>query len=156
MSSFELTVPIRSCYLLIMKLIIIVLVMLIVSGTAVFASGRSEKAAQETSVPVAVREPLSSGKLAEIIATEDPNTYLVDVRTETEYKAGAIPTAINIPFDVIADNLPTEDRSARIIVYCRSGSRSGIAQDTLESLGFTNVTNFGGVSNWQGELEVRQ
>jgi phage shock protein E len=151
-----LTVPIRSCYLLIMKLIIIVLVMLIVSGTAIFAAGRSEKVAQETSVPVAVREPLSSEKLAEIIASEDPNTYLVDVRTETEYKAGAIPTAINIPFDVIADNLPTEDRSARIIVYCRSGNRSGIAQDTLESLGFTKVTNFGGVSNWQGELEVRQ
>ena len=61
------------------------------------------------------------------------------MRTEGEYKAGAIPSAINIPFDVIADNLPTTDRSARIIVYCRSGNRSAVATDTLEDLGFSNV-----------------
>ena len=86
----------------------------------------------------------------------DPYTYLVDVRTEAEYRAGAIPSALNIPFDVIADNLPTEDRSDRIIVYCRSGNRSGVAADTLEGLGFTNVLDFGAVGNWRGELEVRQ
>ena len=130
--------------------------MLFVSGTLVYSSGGSEQVAQSTNAPAAVEEPLSSEKLAEIIASADSNTYLVDVRTEAEYNAGAIPTAINIPFDVIADNLPTEDRSARIIVYCRSGNRSGIAQDTLEGLGFTDVTNFGGVSNWKGELEVRE
>jgi phage shock protein E len=139
-----------------MKFIIIVLVMLLVSGALIYSSGRSEGVAQTTNAPTAVDEQLSSEKLAEIIASEDPNTYLVDVRTEAEYDAGAIPTAINIPFDVIADNLPTEDRSARIIVYCRSGSRSGIAQDTLEGLGFTDVTNFGGVSNWKGKLEIRK
>ena len=139
-----------------MKFIIIVLVMLLVSGTLIYSSGRSERVVQSAGAPAAVEEPLSSEKLAEIIAAADPNTYLLDVRTEAEYNAGAIPTAINIPFDVIADNLPTEDRSARIIVYCRSGNRSGIAQDTLEGLGFTDVTNFGGVSNWKGELEVRE
>ena len=130
--------------------------MLFVSGTLIYSSGRSEQVAQATSAPAAAEQPLSSEKLAEIIAAADPDTYLVDVRTEAEYNAGAIPTAINIPFDVIADNLPTEDRSARIIVYCRSGNRSGIAQDTLEGLGFTDVRNFGGVSNWKGELEVRE
>ena len=139
-----------------MKYIIIVLVMLFVSGTLIYSSGRSERVAQSTGAPAAVQEPPSSEKLAEIIAAADPNTYLVDVRTEAEYNAGAVPTAINIPFDVIADNLPTEDRSARIIVYCRSGNRSSIAQDTLEGLGFTDVTNFGGVSNWKGELEARE
>jgi phage shock protein E len=139
-----------------MKFIIIVLVILVVSGTLIYSSGQGDKVVQTTNAPTAAEEPLSSERLAEIIAAADPNTYLVDVRTEAEYNAGAIPTAINIPFDVIADNLPTEDRSARIIVYCRSGNRSGIAQDTLEGLGFTDVRNFGAVSNWNGELEVRQ
>ena len=139
-----------------MKVIIIILVMLTASGTLIYAGGRNERVAQAASAPAAVDEPLSSEKLAEIIAAQDPNTYLVDVRTEGEYKAGAIPSAINIPFDVIADNLPTEDRSARIIVYCRSGNRSGVAADTLDDLGFTNVLDFGGVSNWRGELEVRE
>ena len=141
-----------------MKVIIIILVILFVSAGALFAGGRGESKVQVIPATTAGTgmEPLSSEKLAEIIAAGDPNTYLVDVRTEEEYNSGAIPSAINIPFDVIADNLPTEDRSARIIVYCRSGNRSGIASDTLEDLGFTNILDFGGVSNWKGELEVRE
>ena len=57
----------------------------------------------------------------------------MDVRTAEEYNSGAIPSAINIPYDVIADNLPTEDRSARIILYCRSGSRSSLAMPEPEA-----------------------
>jgi rhodanese-related sulfurtransferase len=130
--------------------------MLIVSGTLIYARGRNERTSlTESSAPAAAVEPLSYEWLEEIIASEDSDTYLVDVRTEAEYKAGAIPSAVNIPFDVIADNLPTENRSDRIIVYCRSGNRSGIAADTLESLGFTNVLDFGGVSRWRGELVTR-
>jgi rhodanese-related sulfurtransferase len=139
-----------------MKIIITVLVILFVSGAVLFAGGRGETKDQGTAgTPAGAKiEPLSSERLAAIIAANDGNTYLVDVRTEEEYNSGAIPSAINIPFDVIADNLPTEDRSARIIVYCRSGNRSGIAYDTLAGLGFTNVLDFGGVNHWKGELEV--
>ena len=136
-----------------MKAIIIVFVILFLSGSLLFSGGRREPAARGS--VAAVEEGLSSERLAEIIASADPDTYLVDVRTEAEYNAGAIPTAINIPYDVIAADLPTEDRSSRIIVYCRSGNRSGVAADTLEQLGFTNVLDFGGVGNWKGELEVR-
>ena len=141
-----------------MREIIIILVIFVASATVLLASGRGESkplGATETAAADVSSESLSPERLAEIIAVKDPNTYQVDVRTTQEYNSGAIPTAINIPFDVIADNLPTEDRSARIIVYCRSGNRSGIATDTLEELGFVNVLDFGGVSNWQGELEVR-
>jgi len=138
-----------------MKTFITVLVILFVSGALLFAGGRGENKYQGTAAGAEI-EPLSSERLAEIIAAGDENTYLVDVRTEEEYNSGAIPSAINIPFDVIADNLPTEDHSARIIVYCRSGNRSGIASDTLEGLGFTNVLDFGGVNNWKGELEIRE
>jgi len=138
-----------------MKTIITVLVILFVSVAVLSAGGRSENKVQRTAAGAEI-EPLSSERLAEIIAANDGNTYLVDVRTEEEYNSGAIPSAINIPFDVIAENLPTEDRTARIIVYCRSGNRSGIASDTLEDLGFTNILDFGGVNNWKGELEIRE
>jgi rhodanese-related sulfurtransferase len=100
-------------------------------------------------------EPLSSGQLAELITQADPNTYLIDVRTPEEFKSGAIPTAINIPYDVIENNLPTQDRSARIVVYCRSGHRASLAKAKLEALGFTQVNNFGSVDNWKGKLVVR-
>ena len=142
-------------YFIGMKTIITVLVILFVSVAVLSAGGRSENKVQRTTAGAEI-EPLSSERLAEIIAANDGNTYLVDVRTEEEYNSGAIPSAINIPFDVIADNLPTEDRTARIIVYCRSGNRSGIASDTLEDLGFTNILDFGGVNNWKGELEIRE
>jgi rhodanese-related sulfurtransferase len=138
-----------------MKAIIIVLAILFVTGAVLSAGGRGETQDQGLAAG-AEFEPLTSERLAEIIAANDPDTYLVDVRTEEEYNSGAIPAAINIPFDVIADNLPTEDRSARIIVYCRAGNRSGIASDTLAGLGFTNVLDFGGVSNWKDELEIRE
>ncbi len=101
-------------------------------------------------------QPLSSQQLEAIITAGEENTYLVDVRTPEEYRKGAIPTAINIPYDSIADNLPTTDRSARIILYCASGRRSGIAAQTLRDLGFSDVYNFGGVGNWQGKLVVRE
>ena len=148
------TVPIRSDYLFRMKTIIIILVILFAAGSFLYARGRNERPIAENTA--AAEQPLTYDRLAEIIASGDPNTYLVDVRTEEEYNAGAIPSAVNIPFDVIADNLPTEDRSARIIVYCRSGNRSGVAAATLAGLGFDDILDFGGVSNWRGELEVRQ
>jgi len=100
-------------------------------------------------------EPLSSEQLAGLIARTDPHTYLIDVRTPAEFKSGAIPTAINIPYDVIENNLPTQDRSARIVVYCRTGNRSAIAKAKLEALGFTQVNNFGGIDNWEGKLVRR-
>ena len=78
--------------------------------------------------------------------------YLVDVRTPEEYETGHIPSALLIPHDTFTENLPTEDKDALIILYCRSGSRAGIVKNTLEEMGYTNIHNFGGVSNWLGPL----
>jgi len=90
--------------------------------------------------------------LARLIEENSLDYILVDVRTEAEYESGYIPTAVNIPHTEIGQNPPTDDRSAFIIVYCRSGGRSGIAQDTLESMGYENVVNFGGIGSWEGDL----
>lgn len=80
-------------------------------------------------------------------------TYtLVDVRTETEYADGHIPTAQNIPVDVIEANPPQAAKDSLIIVYCRSGRRSQMARDILVRLGYTQVIDFGAVSNYRGEL----
>jgi len=136
-----------------MKIILITVVILVAVVGFVLA-GVSRGRRQE-GIPAAEQprpgQPLSSEALAAIIAANDPNTLLVDVRTPEEYRSGAIPSAVNVPYDVIRERLPSEDRSAQIIVYCRSGSRSGVAARTLESLGFTNVVDFGGIGRWTGE-----
>lgn len=70
----------------------------------------------------------------------------LDVRTAEEYAAGHIVNAINIPFDVIEDNIAsiTTDKNATIYLYCKSGRRASVALQSLESLGYTNVINKGG------------
>jgi rhodanese-related sulfurtransferase len=129
---------------------------LLAASASAFAGGAAQPApavAQAQAKSDFATRSLSSDELAGLIG--QPNLYLIDVRTAEEYRGGAIPSAINIPYDVIQDNLPTQDRSARIVVYCRSGNRSGKAKATLEALGFQNVNNFGPVTNWKGELIVR-
>jgi rhodanese-related sulfurtransferase len=94
------------------------------------------------------------GQLAKLIREGKPAHFLVDVRTAVEYEAGHIPTAVNIPVDIIGMRPPTEQKDALIIVYCRSGNRSATARKVLMDLGYTNLVDFGAVSRWEGSLVV--
>lgn len=91
--------------------------------------------------------------LAKLIDTASEEYLLLDVRTQAEYRSGHIPTADNIDYRELKDNpaLP-EDTDALIILYCRSGNRSGIADKTLRRMGYSNVYDFGGISRWSGPL----
>ena len=70
----------------------------------------------------------------------------IDVRSAEEYSTGHVEGAPNIPHDVIGEKIASvqPDKDAEIHVYCRSGRRAGIAKETLEGMGYTNVTNAGG------------
>ena len=94
----------------------------------------------------------SPAGLSSLVETRKEPYILIDVRTREEYDLGYIPTAENIPYDIIGENLPSGNKDDLIIVYCRSGRRSAIAADTLKGLGYLNVVDFGGVNNWPGEL----
>lgn len=84
--------------------------------------------------------------------TAGDDYILVDVRTGAEYADGYIPGAVNIPYTEITEGLAGTDHSKLIIVYCRSGNRSGQAKAALEEAGYVNVVDFGAVSNWHGPL----
>lgn len=75
---------------------------------------------------------------------------LVDVRTPEEFASGHLPGAINLP----VQDLP--ERAAeigpvtqRVVVYCRSGSRSARAARLLKEAGFTAVLNGGAMAAWR-------
>jgi len=72
----------------------------------------------------------------------------VDVRTEAEFASGHLDGAMNVPLDRI-DSLPSRvsGKSAEIVVYCRSGARAGKAKVRLTEMGYSNVTNGGGLSD---------
>ena len=83
-------------------------------------------------------------------------TVLIDVRSAEEYASGHLRGAVNIPHDRIADEIGSvaADKSARIILYCRSGRRADTALNTLKAIGYENVSNYGGLEDAQMRLNL--
>lgn len=73
--------------------------------------------------------------------------FLVDVRSPGEFAMGSAKGAVNIPLDTVANNLAKFKGKENIVVFCRSGNRSGQAKFILEQNGFKNVTNGGTVDS---------
>jgi phage shock protein E len=69
----------------------------------------------------------------------------IDVRTKQEYDSGHLDGAVNVPYTEIAERIEehTEDKTKPILLYCRSGRRSGIATGILQDMGFRNAVNAG-------------
>ncbi len=83
---------------------------------------------------------------------EGGELVLLDVRTQEEYDSGHIPGAVCLPNEDISPDLPLPfDHDAEILVYCRSGRRSAQAAKKLTEMGYTNVSDFGGILNWPYE-----
>lgn len=87
---------------------------------------------------------------------------LIDVRSESEYAAGHIPRARNIPLDTIARELDDirkqipGDRA--LVLICATGNRSAVAATALARAGFSPVYNIsGGMTAWKSAgLAVQQ
>ena len=86
----------------------------------------------------------------------DDGHVIVDVRTAEEYTSGHIPGAICIPNETIYKDRPSAlpDLDQVILVYCRSGNRSKRSARMLYEMGYTNVYEFGGIIDWDGEIET--
>jgi thioredoxin 1 len=81
-----------------------------------------------------------------------PGAQLVDVRSPEEYKEGHLKGSlnINVQSDAFAAEVAKLDKKKPVMVYCRSGRRSAMAQGKLEEMGFTEVYNLdGGITDWQ-------
>jgi phage shock protein E len=79
------------------------------------------------------------------------DAFIVDVRTEAEFAEGHVNESTNIPLDQVASHLEKFKGKEQIIVFCRSGNRSGQAKMILEQNGFKNIINGG---TWQEVKEA--
>lgn len=97
---------------------------------------------------------ISAQEAKELMDTQQ-DYIILDVREQDEYDEGHIPGAILIPHGKIQEQAQQvlTDKSALILVYCRSGRRSKIAAQALAELGYTNIKEFGGIINWPYEIE---
>ena len=91
---------------------------------------------------------------AKTIMDTEKDYVIIDARTEEEFAEGHIENAILIPEYEIKDRAEKElpDKEQLILVYCRSGRRSKIASEELVKLSYTNVKEFGGISDWPYEI----
>jgi molybdopterin/thiamine biosynthesis adenylyltransferase/rhodanese-related sulfurtransferase len=79
---------------------------------------------------------------------------LIDVREQVEWDAGHIAGARFIPQGVLLQEIEAAvpDRNAPIVLYCRSGARSGRMTVALQQAGYTDVVNMaGGILQWQSD-----
>jgi len=85
-------------------------------------------------------------------AVAEPDVVVLDVRTPEEYADGHLPGAVNL--DVSDPGFPEAldrlDRDATYAVYCRTGSRSLAATQTMREAGFDDVFDLeGGIEAWR-------
>ena len=70
--------------------------------------------------------------------------FIIDVREPEEYSAGHVANALNIPpseLMSVTEKLSAIPKDAEVILYCKTGSRSNVSKNILESMGYVNVIN---------------
>ncbi len=83
---------------------------------------------------------------------EGGDVVLIDTREPHEYQEAHLENGRLVPPGLLGDEIATAapDKSARTIVYCRSGNRSYKAAEQMEKLGYTDVASMaGGILAWQ-------
>ena len=82
-----------------------------------------------------------------------PDAQLIDVRTHAEFVSGHIDGAFNLPLDRFNHDIHrvVPDKNTPVILYCRSGARSGHALSAMRQMGYHQAHNGGSV----GALALR-
>jgi rhodanese-related sulfurtransferase len=78
----------------------------------------------------------------------DQGSQVVDVRTDVEFAAGHIPGARHIPVADLQREASGLDRDQPVLLYCRSGNRSGPAADAFAASGWDAHSIEGGLIAW--------
>ncbi|HIM58091.1 MAG TPA: rhodanese-like domain-containing protein, partial [Gammaproteobacteria bacterium] len=85
-----------------------------------------------------------------ITLMDEKDLIILDVRENKERKSGFIAEAIHIPLSQVKNKLDTLDNRKKILVYCRSGSRSSHIAGLLTRNNFEQVYNLkGGLQAWK-------
>jgi rhodanese-related sulfurtransferase len=123
-----------------------------VSQVQEFAASRlaeAEHAARNYLGDVEALEPVAQDELFRRL--RDEHVLVLDVRPESEYSAGHIPGALNVPHDQVAARLAEFPENAEIVAYCR-GRYCVFAPDAVRLLrarGFSARPLQGGLPDWR-------
>jgi len=93
-----------------------------------------------------IKRILGIGPTADLKIKLQEGAVILDVRTESEFRGGHIKDSINIPLQVLIEQVQKIPRDKVLITCCASGMRSASAKAYLKKVGFQEVYNGGG---WQ-------
>ncbi len=97
-------------------------------------------------------QEVSVAELKKMMDSEE-DFQLIDVREEHEVDVASIGGQL-IPMGDVLDNLDKISKDKKVVVYCRSGNRSGVITQALEGQGFKNIYNLkGGILTWATEID---
>ena len=88
---------------------------------------------------------------AQFTEIQDTDYILVDVRTAEEYESGHIQDAVNFDFysKSFQNDILSLDKSASIVLYCRTQNRSTKTANYLKENGYKEITVLeGGITSW--------
>jgi adenylyltransferase/sulfurtransferase len=103
--------------------------------------------------PGDARYEITPREVAEWIERQDA-PFLLDVREANEWEIGHLPGALRISVNELPGRMNELDTAREMVVYCRSGARSGRAVDMLRQAGFRKVKNMvGGILRWSDEVD---
>lgn len=88
------------------------------------------------------------------VAASNPKAVFLDVRSQAEIDAASLKADKPVIYATCSsvDNCPAltqlpSNKDAPVIVFCASGKRASGAKQVLESKGYMNVLNAGGLSD---------
>lgn len=116
-----------------MKRVVLVVLFLLLSVSAVFASGYQNIMSTE----------------AKGIIDKKRNVYLLDVRTPDEYRQARLKGAVLIPINEIEKRFKEIPKNRLVVIYCAVGTRSNLVASFLASKGYEEVYNVtDGIVGW--------
>ena len=81
------------------------------------------------------------------------NVIYLDVREPNEWNLGHLPNAMHIPRGNLESNIEARvGREETVVIYCARGNRSALAADTLQQMGYENVSSM--AEGWGGWIAV--
>lgn len=81
------------------------------------------------------------------------NVMIIDLRDKSEFEAGHLPSAINIPYEELEERKYELQRNNLLIFYCGRGNISLLAARDLMKDGYNIKSLYGGLRAYHGKLE---
>lgn len=92
---------------------------------------------------------LDTRALRALLQGGQPPPYLLDVRTEGEFRQGRLQGSVLIPMNQLARRLAEVPRDRKVVVVCATGARSAAVARYLGQQGFSWVANYAdGLMGW--------